>query len=166
MKATTAQFAQMHSQMRAPYLEYDRQMIAKGIDYKITSVARFVKEQVALYAQGRNPLEMVNMYRQLAGLGPIKEADNKIVTWTLKSDHLIDLDDDNPDNDYARAFDIVIMNGKIPTWDLKADVNHDSIPDYKEAALIGKSVGFDPGFFWKKQDPPHYSWKLRKVTDA
>lgn len=150
--------------MRDPYLEYERQMEIAGLDHKLTSVARIVKEQFALYAQGREPIELVNKYRHMAGLPPITPKENlRKVTWTLKSDHLIDLDDGIKENDFSRAFDIVLIQGiKTPHWDLKVSVNKNAIPDYREAAEIGKKCGFDAGFFWTKMDAPHYSWRIRK----
>lgn len=152
----------MHEQMRDPYLKYDRMMSKAGIDHKLTSVARLTKEQFALYAQGREELCLVNMYRKIAGLPPIRKEENRKVTYTLKSDHLIDLDDSIEWNNKSRAFDIVILDGKKKAvWDLKVSVNKNEMPDYKEAALIGKECGFDPGYFWKSVDAPHYSWRIK-----
>lgn len=163
MVATETQLNQMHPQMRKPYIEYDRRMAEKKIAYMITSVGRLSKQQFALYAQGRNDIKIVNMYRKLAGMGPIKPEDNKIVTWTLNSEHIIDLDDGNPDNDFSRAIDIAILKGvKNPTWDLKINVNQNDIPDYEESAAIAKAVGFVAGFYWKKKDPPHIQFPIKR----
>lgn len=162
MKATKKQFEEMHTQMKKPYLDYDKKMAKAGLNYRLTSVARLTKEQFALYAQGREELVLVNMYRKIAGLPPITKVENsRKITWTLKSDHLIDLDDHLEWNDKSRAFDIVILDGKRAVWDLKVSVNKNEIPDYKEAALIGKECGFDPGYFWKSVDAPHYSWRIK-----
>lgn len=122
----------------------------------ITCTARLAKEQIALYSQGRNPLSVVNHYRILAGLLPIKEYENKKVTWTLNSLHVIDLDDDQTDNNLSRAFDVAVKNGRNVIWDLKVSVAGSALPDYAELASYGKQVGLDCGFYWKKQDPPHY----------
>lgn len=123
----------------------------------ITGTARLVKEQVALYSQGREALAHVNYLRAHCGMAPITaQENNHCVTWTLKSKHLIDLDDGDPGNDKARAFDFCILkpDGK-PVWDLKVDVDRDSIPDYIEAAKIAESLGLKSGRVFPKPDYPH-----------
>jgi len=128
-----------------------------GKDWIITCTARTVKEQIALYAQGRETLAITNRYRKLAGLWLITAEENKRkVTWTLQSKHLIDLDDDNPLNDLARAFDIVVKKDGKADWNLKVNVDQDELSDYEELAQYGKKAGLNCGFFWKHQDPPHY----------
>ena len=131
-------------------------MFSEGIPFAITCTARIVKEQRALYAQGRELLFDVNALREMAGLPSIKNEQNKIVTWTLASKHIIDLDDDNPDNDKSRAFDIAISPGGKPVWDIKVDVNGDHLPDYEQAGKIGESVGLRWGGRFKKPDMPHF----------
>lgn len=136
---------------------FDEQMKAAGIPYRLTCTARTVKEQIALYAQGREALPKVNWLRKLARMLPIKMFENrKKVTWTLASKHIVDLDDGNPDNDKARAFDIAIEKDRQPCWDLKADVNTNEIPDYEEAGRIGESVGLKWGGRFRKPDYPHF----------
>lgn len=126
-------------------------------DWIVTCTARLTKEQIALYAQGRESLATVNKYRALAKMPPITAAENKHkVTWTLQSKHLIDLDDGIKENDLARAFDIAITKNNKAVWDLKVNVDNDELPDYEELAICGKKAGLNPGFFWKKQDAPHY----------
>jgi hypothetical protein len=149
--------------LRNKYKVFRLKMAEAGLPFKLTSVARTVKEQVALYAQGREHLGTVNTLREIAGLYLIGAPENKIVTWTLHSKHLIDLDDGDPKNDLSRAFDIVIINkaGKM-TWDLKTDVDEDMIPDFEQAAKIGKKVGLKPGAYFlnakgePRPDWPHY----------
>lgn len=132
-------------------------MFNMGIPFIITCTARAVDEQVALYAQGRKPLAEVNRLRVAAGLPILKsEAQNKKVTWTLQSKHLIDLDDGDPQNDKSRAFDIAIMDGKKASWDIKVDVNRDRLCDYEQAGIIGESVGLRWGGRFKSPDMPHF----------
>jgi hypothetical protein len=132
-------------------------MYRAGIPFIITCTARIVDEQVALYAQGRKSLEDVNRLRAIAGLAAINGTQNKNrVTWTLQSNHLIDLEDGNPDNDKSRAFDIAISPGGKPVWELKVDVNNDQKPDYEQAGLIGESVGLRWGGRFSKPDMPHF----------
>jgi hypothetical protein len=127
-----------------------------GIPFIVTSTARLVKEQIALYAQGRYPLDYVNTLRQNTLLPFITEAQNVKVTWTLKSRHLIDLDDDDISNDKAEAFDIAILKDGKAVWDAKVDVNKNDIPDYEEAARIGEAVGLVAGARFKNPDYPHF----------
>ena len=129
----------------------------KEIPILITCTARLVREQVALYAQGREPLNHVNYLRGLVGMTPLTIQENKRkVTWTLNSNHLVDLDDGNPANDKSRAFDFCILKGQQPIWDLKIDVNDNDIPDYREVGEIAEAMGLKWGGRWKKRpDYPH-----------
>jgi peptidoglycan L-alanyl-D-glutamate endopeptidase CwlK len=86
----------------------------------------------------------------------ITEKQNKKVTWTLQSKHLIDLEDGNLDNNKSRAFDIAITRDGKPVWDVKVDVNHDQYPDYEQAGKIGEAVGLRWGGKFKSPDMPHF----------
>ena len=144
-------------ELQTKYQAFKAAMDAAGIPFMITCTARNVKEQVALYSQGRQPLEQVNSLRRSAGLSPISFMENvHKVTWTLHSKHIIDLDDGDPDNDKSRAFDIAIIRDGQPCFDLKVDVNHSAHPDYEEAGKIGESVGLKWGGRFPKPDRPHY----------
>lgn len=143
--------------LRAKIEKFTIAMFSAGIPFTITCTARTVKEQLALWTQGRDDLFTVNALRYTAGLPPITEEQNKHkVTWTLKSKHLIDLDDGNPGNDKSRAFDIAIARGGKPVWDVKVDVNADHIPDYAQAGQIGESVGLRWGGRFRSPDMPHF----------
>ncbi len=127
-----------------------------GIDVVITSVDRDYKEQYALYCQGREPLDVVNKFRKIAGMLPISMKENSYkVTWTLRSNHVVNLDDDNQDNDKSRAFDFCVIKDGQGTWDLKANVNKNDLPDYKECALIGEGLGLYSGMHFRNPDYPH-----------
>lgn len=127
-----------------------------GHDVIITCTGRDFKEQVALYAQGRQPLAETNRLRKLAKLTPITEEQNKKrVTWTLASRHIVNLDDTDTTNDKCTAFDFAIVKNGKPIWDVKADVDADGVADYLECAKIAQSLGLESGAFWKKADYPH-----------
>jgi hypothetical protein len=83
--------------------------------------------------------------------------ENFRVTWTLNSKHVIRLDDADPDNDFSKAFDIVLkdQDGKV-YWGVKTNCNETGGPDYKEAGMIGESVGLKWGGRWKTPDYPHF----------
>ena len=126
----------------------------------VTSVARLFEVQVALYAQGRDTLENVNKLRVRAKLAPITHKENKKVTWTLASRHIINLSNDDPTDDKSHAIDFGILdkNGKY-MGDIKADVNRDNKPDYIQLGSLAKKV--DPEIIWggdwkKSKDYPHY----------
>lgn len=145
------------------FQKFEAGMKTAKLTFIITSVARTVKEQAALYAQGRDQLSIVNKIRKAAGLPSIKESENIKVTWTLHSKHLVDFDDGIEENNWSRAFDIAIVDEKgRATWNLKANINKNQIPDYLEAAGIGRKVGLICGADFKnakgesRPDYPHF----------
>jgi hypothetical protein len=148
------------SELQEKFAAFQAAMEAAGLPFIVTCTARTVREQIALYAQGREPLEHVNTLRRLAHLAPISFMENgHKVTWTLASKHLIDLDDGNPDNDKSRAFDIALLahsDRMSVHWNLKADVNGNAIPDYDEAGRIGEAVGLRWGGRFPSPDRPHF----------
>lgn len=153
----------MSPDLLAKYTLFKQKMDEAGISFILTSVARTVKEQAALYSQGRDPLTTVNQMRKAAGLLPIKLSENVKVSWTLSSKHIIDLDDGIEANNWSRAFDIAIVDStKRATWNLKVDVNKDNKADYIQAGPIGESVGLKWGGRFKNAngeanpDFPHY----------
>ncbi len=98
--------------------------------------------QEAYYAQGRQSLGAVNALRCLAGMRPLRsEADNYIITWTLKSKHIDGL-----------AMDVLPVDGTgKETWDL----GH----YWKQFNIIldcGRAVGLICGADWKPADWPHH----------
>lgn len=140
------------------YTQFLKAMDKACLRFRVTSVARDYRTQVALYAQGREPIHIVNFYRLGASLVPLKTvAENIKVTWTLNSLHVIRLDDQNPLNNLSSAFDIVLYdsNGRA-TYDIKVDANQSSGPDYDEAGAIGESVGLRWGGRFKNPDKPHF----------
>lgn len=118
----------------------------------ITCTARSIQEQEALYAQGRESLEKVNELRKEVGLWTIKEKENRKVTWTLKSKHIVYSPEEK-----ARAFDAAIVKDKQFIWDLKADVNDNDLNDWEEMGKIGEACGLKWGGRWKQSpDRPHF----------
>jgi hypothetical protein len=128
----------------------------RGKQARAICVARNYKEQIALYAQGREPLGDVNAKRAMAGLPKITEEENKRkVTWTLSSPHVVNLDDARRDNDKSRAFDFGLFrlsDGAYLTDD----------PDYVVVAnIMAKVPGLRSGKDFKdrsgrpRPDYPH-----------
>lgn len=138
--------------MQTLYKKFVKAMKEASLEFKVTCTARDIKEQKALYAQGRESLENTNSLRKKAGLPPITAVENKRkVTWTLKSKHIVD-----ESVTKSSAFDIVLLNDGRATWDIKVNVNKNLIPDYQEAADIGTSVGLKAGATFKTPDLPHF----------
>lgn len=134
------------------YIELSRKMKDIRLDHLLINVSRKEVEQAAYYAQGRRSLEVVNSLRLKANLPPITAEDNKkIVTWTMKSKHVID--DNNPK---SRAFDIVIMQGAKPVWLEKADTNGDHHPDYAQAGYLWESLSPKCRWGGHFNDPGHF----------
>ncbi len=185
------------AQMKPPLvdlaMQYEGKMDKAGLKFGYTSVARHYKEQIALFAQGRENFVQLSAYRLMAKMptltwtpqtiatynkivttSPGKNA--YVVTWTLNSKHIINLDDSDPTNNLSGAFDIVLIgaNGRTPHYDVKVSVNKNKIPDYQEAAQIGATCFIvdgttkyvlDPGGLWlKSPDLPHYQLKI--ITKA
>lgn len=110
----------------------------KNIQYFINETLRTLDVQKAYFAQGREPLLIVNKLRENADLWKIKENENKIVTWTLKSKHL-----------EGRAIDIVpIKEGKL-WWNAPEEV-------WKSIAECAKEADLSSGYYWKHRDCPHH----------
>lgn len=139
------------------YADFKAKMQVRKIPFMLTCTARTFREQMALYAQGRQSLNEVNTLRKVAMMPLISLKENLYcVTWTMVSKHIINLEDDLATNDKARAFDIAIFKDGKAIWEIKVSVNDNDIPDYLEAAEIGESVGLIAGARWKKPDYPHF----------
>jgi peptidoglycan L-alanyl-D-glutamate endopeptidase CwlK len=106
-------------ELQEKYWLFDSGMTLYKIDYIVTATRRTKAEQEALYAKGRTTP------------GPI-------VTWTLKSKHLL-----------GKAFDIAIIE------DGKIDWSTDN-PKWEIAGRIGQEVGLTWGGNFTNPDMPHY----------
>jgi len=135
-------------EMQEKALRFAGRMAEVGLPWMLTRTRSAQAEQVALYAQGRQPLVDVNRLRAMVKWQPIRESENFVVTWTMKSKHL-----------EGKAFDIAILNDGLPSWDHKVNVNENDLPDYLEAGQIGEEVGLVWGGRFKKPDSPHFQLK-------
>jgi peptidoglycan L-alanyl-D-glutamate endopeptidase CwlK len=135
--------------IRKLYYKFKEEAEKRGITFIVTNVLRTPDVQLALYAQGRRPLSEVNELREKAGLPPITQKENRIVTWTLNSKHVAE-------RGKSRAFDIAVLREGKPSWDVKVNVNKNEVPDYEELGEIGESLGLKWGGRWKKPDYPHF----------
>lgn len=118
----------------------------RGIFIMIIETLRTRITQEAYYAQGREPLTIVNMMRRKAGLWAISAEENeRKITWTLKSKHFD-----------GTAFDIALVINGRPTWNLKIDMNANEERDYDEVGRIGESIGLTWGGRFKNPDKVHF----------
>lgn len=152
MKTQDELFKEMTPALQGLYEKFYLEMhLDAGLDFELNEVLRTPDVQKAYYAQGRTALFEVNRLRRLAGLHAIGNDQNAYkVTWTLNSRHF-----PGPDG-LARAFDVRLLKYGKPHWETKWDGNQNAIPDYLEAARIGKKVGLIAGGFWDKPDFPHF----------
>ncbi len=113
----------------------------QGIEVKITSTYRSLKEQEALYLQGRASLEEVNRARSLVGLRPITQVENRIVTYLRESPH-----------NYGLAFDFVPLRNGKPVW------NDNAL--WERCGKMIRKLNLEWGGDWKDfQDKPHVQVK-------
>jgi hypothetical protein len=140
---------------------FEKRAEEAGLEFILTCTARDIRDQLALYAQGRMRLSFVNELRKLAGMAPIDWTTNqKKVTWTLNSRHVVDLSK----GEKATAFDIALKtaSGRGVHWDIKADVNGNEEADYDELGRIGRECGLTWGGDFKNKhgeprpDRPHF----------
>lgn len=117
-----------------------------GLPFIVTRTSCTQTDQNLLFMQGRFPLAVVNAERAKYHYFPIVEVDNKIVTWTLDSKHVI-----NEQHPYSDAFDIALISHNKPHWNTKISINDNEIPDYIEVANIGLTCGLIAGAFFKSK---------------
>lgn len=111
------------------YHQFEALCNERGIFWMVTSTYRDQEQQDELFEQGR--------------MKP-----GKVVTWTKHSRHT-----------QRRAWDIVIIKPGVQPqllWNVKADVDQDGVPDYEEAAQVGRHLGLITGADFKNPDWPHF----------
>jgi len=140
--------------MQRKWKELERLADEAGIPFILTRTGSTMTEQIALYMQGREPLEEVNRLRAICNWAPLSDAQNKYcVTWTLASKHIIKRDDLDYGNDHSGAFDIALKKGgKGVHWDVKISANDNDVPDYVELGVLGESIGLVWGGRFKRAD--------------
>ena len=122
-----------------------------SIHHAVTSTLRTTDEQVALEAQGRDALEMVNALRAKAHMKPITAEENKYTVTNCDG-----IRRRSPHQD-GMAIDIVPLSPfGTPEWPPADD------PRWQKIAGVMKEQGFEWGGDWLRfPDPPHY-----QITDA
>lgn len=156
----------LHPEVKAKALEH--QALAKsklGLDIIITQTLRTNEEQVAYYAQGRNPVTETNRLRSRAGMSPIGEAENrkKVTNAATAADSF---------HGYGLAYDIAVVDptGKKIDWN-KPDWNFNSVNDWNEVGKLAAELGIEWGGTWQSfTDIPHYQytlgWTINRLKSA
>lgn len=113
-----------------------------GLSLAVTSTHRTREIQVAYFAQGQGTLELVNLLRKIAGLKPIAQDENHIIT---KCDGVNTLSK----HQEGKAFDVVLLNKYgDPIWHVAT-----CFMDYKKMGEIGEANGLTWGGRFKPIDP-------------
>jgi peptidoglycan L-alanyl-D-glutamate endopeptidase CwlK len=122
----------------------------------VTSTVRTKEEQVALYAQGRQATDEVNILRTTAGLARITPAENKHYVTRAK-------DNTTTLHGYGLAFDIAVTDktGRKINWEYEADWNDDGISDWAQVGALAEECGLEWGGNWSGMaDFPHFQDRL------
>jgi peptidoglycan L-alanyl-D-glutamate endopeptidase CwlK len=59
-------------------------------------------------------------------------------------------------HNYGMAIDIVIIDGKNASWDIKKDYDADGKSDWMEVVQVFNEYGWEWGGNWKFKDAPHF----------
>ncbi len=126
----------------------------KRIRYVVTSTLRTQAEQLALFAQGRAQLEVVQALRQAAGMRLLHPSENKYTVTNADGVTKLSL------HQGGRAIDIVPLDERgRPSWNYVAMQKQ-----YLAIGDIARSRGWTCGQDWPPidpdtglgADPPHY----------
>lgn len=149
---------QLLPQVKIKLEELERLAEGNDIHFIVTQTLRLQEEQVAYYAQGREPLERVNELRKIAKLPPITEAENRNIITRAKTVW-------DSYHAYGRAFDVAVVSptGKID-WGEDTDWDSDGVSDWVELGKLGESIGLEwGGSFSSLRDLPHFQYRERKT---
>lgn len=147
----------LHPEVKKAALKLKELAAAEGLKIIFTQTLRSKEEQAAFYAQGRQPVNKVNVLRGLAGLAPITDAENRKKITNASTI-------ENSFHGYGLAFDIAVTDasGKKIIWNEDSDWNSDGINDW---FTVGKLADNIPGLEWggnwsKLPDPPHFQMRF------
>ena len=139
----------LHPVVRRKFNAFIEAARVQGIPFILTQTDRLQKEQDAFWAQGREPLPVVNAFRDIAGLPHIGPMQNmKTITDVRVSTH-----------QFGLAFDVALKGQKGGVhWDVKADINAKGGTDYDELGKLGESLGLIWGGRFRRRDLVHFEW--------
>lgn len=133
-------FKKLVPELQTKFFAFLELLAKEGIDVVVLETFRSNLVQAAYYAQGREPLEIVNTMRKGAGLALITEKENKVITNTKPGES---------EHNKGKAFDVCpAVHGKLVWNDSKL---------WKRLGELGKSIGLKWGGDWKSiKDCPHF----------
>lgn len=139
---TEQHLATLHPVFRAYVAQLLATCEARGCPFRVTQSLRSMEAQGAIYMQGRHPLAVVNAFRVSIGFPPIKEAENRTVTWAPPGYSV---------HNFGLAADVCYATGqpysekdRLITWD--------------EFGNLAEACELTWGGRWKKPDRPHVEW--------
>ncbi len=140
----------LHPEVKRRLLLLEAKAEERGIPFFVTQTDRTNLEQAAFWAQGREPLVLVNAKREMASLPRITEKQNEDTITDVKTSV----------HQFGFGFDIALKgpDGKGVSWDTKADINKAGGPDYDELGKLGEEVGLDWGGRFGSRDLVHFQW--------
>lgn len=131
-----------------------KELDRRGIRYLVTSTLRTQAEQVALFAQGRAELEVVQALRRIADMRPLHPSENRYTVTNADGVTKLSL------HQGGRAIDIVPLDERgRPSW------NYPAMKDeYLAIGDVARKQGWTCGQDWPPidpdsglgADPPHY----------
>jgi len=126
---------------------------------QITCTYRTPAEQQALYAQGREGLDIVNMKRAAVKLPSIRAEENEHkVTWTLRSRHT---------RYPSEAIDVVpAIDPDGPEGPLKVRVDFDDLGHFRPLVPLAEKFGLISGGAWGHPDWPHLELPIPSSMEA
>lgn len=148
----------LHPAVREKLEQLEVMARENGVDFIVTQTLRTEAEQIAYYAQGRQPLEEVNKLRAKAGMGPIADQENSNIVTRARTVW-------DSYHAYGLAFDIAVLNDKGHIdWGEDADWNNSNVSDWEEIGALGESIGLEwGGNFSSLRDMPHFQYRMGKT---
>ncbi len=133
-----------------------------GIPHLVTSTRRTTEEQIALWCQGRAPLEVVQLLRQHAGLPRLHESENKYTVTQADGVNEPSAHQGGNAIDIAVLVEVQGEDGRkrlMPSWDYARQARI-----YRGIAELARRQGWDNGADWPPinpqtglgRDPPHH----------
>ncbi len=133
-----------------------------GIPHLVTSTRRTTEEQIALWCQGRAPLEVVQVLRRHAGLPKLHESENKYTVTNADGVNAASAHQEGKAIDIAVLVEVQGEDGRkrlLPSWDYSKQAQA-----YRAIADLARRHGWDCGADWPPinpetglgRDPPHH----------
>lgn len=137
----------LRSDVKVEAIEALADVKSANVDVAVVCTGRSLHHQIALFAQGRCPLAIVNHLRLMAGLVPITEAENKNTVTECDGINKRSAHQD------GRAIDVVVIKNGKAIWRKDLSPN-----EYKTIGSCFKAHGFVWGGDWPPLDKNGIGW--------